>query len=101
MGCHFGRPSKFFPPPLQFGAPLFGLQTMGPTFFSFPSSLRSLNPDPAGCAPSRRHPPASYPPPTRSQIQTQKPEEAVGEDEEALPPAAPVAPACRSAARNW
>ena len=33
MGCHFGRPSKFLPPPLQFGAPLFGLQTMGPTFF--------------------------------------------------------------------
>jgi len=39
MCCYFDRPSKFLPPPPQFGGPVFGLPTVGPIFFS--SSLRS------------------------------------------------------------
>ena len=58
MGCHFGRPSKFLPPPLQFGAPLFGLQTMGPTFFPFllPCVLTIPIP-PAALRPAATRPP--------------------------------------------
>jgi len=49
MGCHFGRPFKFLSPPPKFGGPLFGLPTVGPTYFFFffrsdPSGPRPVMP---------------------------------------------------------
>jgi hypothetical protein len=63
MGCHFGRPYKFLPPPIWWAS--IWATNCGSHFFSFPSTLRSPYPDPAaaGCARSRRHPPAYGPPP--------------------------------------
>ncbi|XP_039817355.1 testis-specific gene A8 protein-like [Panicum virgatum] len=83
MGFYFGRASKCLPPPPQFGGPLFGPPTVGPTIFFFLSSVPDLcctsfpdlaAPDPAAAATTATPPtalaaaaglPATAPPPPR------------------------------------